>query len=52
MGRMTNITISEEVWNQLNYLKKLGETYDILLRRLLEDLRAFDSLNSYEVLKR
>jgi len=35
-NRKVNIQISEETWNHLNQMKQLGETFDDVLRRLLD----------------
>ena len=34
--RKTTIEVSGEVWKKLNMLKEIGETFDQVLRRLLD----------------
>jgi len=34
--KKTTITISEETWRRLNQIKRLGESFDELINRIIE----------------
>lgn len=41
----TTISVKYETWKQLNFRKQPGESFDEVIRRLLEDSERLEELN-------
>lgn len=39
---MSNIKVSDEVWERLNTLKKRGESFEDVIKRILDDFKAIE----------
>ncbi len=52
MASLKHIPVSEQTWKVLGKMKEAGETYDLLLRKLVQQLNRFELSEKFDKAER